>query len=156
MKIALFPGSFDPVTEGHEEIIRRAGGLFDRIVVAIGVNSQKKTLFSLEQRLKMLEATFEGLDFVKVASFEGLTVDFAKKEGAGFLLRGLRNGADLEYEKPIALINQHLNPELETIFMLSKGQNAHVSSTLVREVINYGGKLEGLVPAQIIPIIYNK
>ena len=122
MKKAIFPGSFDPITLGHEEIVRRASTLFDEIIVAIGINSAKKTTFTAEERKEMIELAFQDLPGVRVAFFEGLTVDFAKSQNCRFLLRGLPNAADLEYERPIALMNQQISDGIETVFLISGPQ----------------------------------
>lgn len=155
MKAAIFPGSFDPVTTGHVEIVSRGLELFDEIVFAIGINSAKKYMFDLDQRVAMIKASFPGETRVRVESYEGLTADFADRQGIHFLLRGLRNGLDLEYERPIAAVNKHLNSKLETVFLLASGETSHVSSTIVREAIRYKADLNGLVPAEIIPMIYS-
>lgn len=146
MNKAIFPGSFDPITSGHQEIILRGRALFDEIIVAIGINSQKKYLFSLEQRLEMLRLCFAKEPQIQVASYHGLTVDFAREQGAQFMLRGLRSPQDLSYEQPIELINKHMAPELETIHLLSSPETAMISSTIVREVIKYRGRIEKLLP----------
>ncbi|RMG23171.1 MAG: pantetheine-phosphate adenylyltransferase [Bacteroidetes bacterium] len=153
MKKAIFPGSFDPITCGHVEIIQRGKALFDQIVVAIGINSHKKYLFELEQRLKMLHLCFDGDPQIAVAAYHGLTVDFAQEQGAGFLLRGLRSGQDLVYEQPIELVNKHMNPHIETVHLLSKPETAHISSTIVREVIKYRGRVDGLIPDAILAYV---
>jgi len=149
-KIAIFPGSFDPITEGHVEIAVRGLSLFDKVIVAVGVNSQKKYLFSLEDRMKMLQETFATYPNIEIAQYQELTVSFAQKKQAKFVLRGLRTPADMEYEQPIALLNQHLFPEIETVCLFSKPQYAHISSTIVREIIKYGGNTQGLVPQAVI------
>lgn len=154
MRKAIFPGSFDPPTLGHTEIVLRATALFDEVIVAIGTNSAKSTLFSLDDRLEMLRLSFAGAPAVRVCAYEGLTVDFAHAEGARFLLRGLRTGQDLDYERPIALINRHMDAQLETIFLITSGAHSHISSTLVREVIKYGRDAAGLVPPEILPLIH--
>jgi pantetheine-phosphate adenylyltransferase len=156
MRKAIFPGSFDPPTLGHTEIVTRATALFDEVIVAIGTNSAKTTFFTLEERLEMLRLSFSGIGNVTVKAYGNLTVDFAREEGARFLLRGLRTGQDLDYERPIALINRHLDAQLETIFLITSGEHSHLSSTLVREVIRYGRDATGLVPAQILPMIREK
>ncbi|MDX2250578.1 MAG: pantetheine-phosphate adenylyltransferase [Bacteroidia bacterium] len=153
MKKALFPGSFDPITIGHVEIIRRGCVLFDQVIVAIGVNSQKKYLFSLEDRMKMLEACFGDDPQIIVTAYEGLTVDFARDQGAKFILRGLRSPQDLSYEQPIELINKHMAPEIENVHLLSSPGTAMVSSTIVREVIKYKGHVDGLLPPEIVPFV---
>ncbi len=149
MRKAVFPGSFDPITQGHVEIVLRGRAIFDQIIVAIGVNSHKKYLFSLEDRLEMLRRCFQAYPQIEVAAFHGLTVDFAREQGAKFLLRGLRSPQDLSYEQPIELINKHMAPSLETVHLLSSPETAMISSTIVREVIKYQGKIEGLVPSEI-------
>ena len=137
MRIAVFPGSFDPLTKGHEEIIRKALPLFDRIYVAIGENVQKKTCFSLAQRQQWIRQAFADEPRVEVAVYEGLTVDFCKKVGAGFILRGLRSALDFQYEADIAEANRHLAPGVETLFLISSPELAHVSSSLVRELYHH-------------------
>lgn len=153
MRIALFPGSFDPITTGHVEIVERASAMFDEIVVAIGINSHKQYFFDLEERMIMLEQSFAAYPGVRTAAYEGLTVDFARMVGAKFLLRGLRSDMDLSYERPMELINKHLSEDIETVYLFSRPTHVHVSSTLVREVIKYQGKVEGLVPEPIVPYI---
>ena len=153
MSKAIFPGTFDPVTLGHEGLVRRALKIFDAIVIGIGANSEKKTLFSQEQRLAMLKATFADSKNISIEIFEGLTVDFAKKMGATTIIRGIRNGIDLEYEKPISAINHELNPDIETVFIVPDGSTSHISSSLVREVIKYKGRLDTLIPAAAIRLI---
>jgi pantetheine-phosphate adenylyltransferase len=155
-RTALFPGSFDPITLGHVEIIERGLALFDKIVVAIGVNSQKKYMFSLEERIEMLQTTFQHHSRIEVAVYEDLTVAFAKKNNISFLLRGLRGANDLTYEQPIAYINQLLHPGIEVICLLSKPDTAHISSTIVREIIRYKGSTTGLLPPSIIRFIEKK
>jgi len=153
LRKALFPGSFDPITLGHIEIVKRGSKLFDKVVVAIGVNSKKKYFFSLEERLRMLRECFADIENVEVGSYNGLTVDFARENGIQFLLRGLRNASDLNYEQPIAIINAHMYPELETVYLASMPNTTHLSSSLVREVIKYKGVLEGLVPNSVIEAV---
>lgn len=156
MKNALFPGSFDPITEGHVEIIERGLAIFDKIVVAIGINANKKYMFSLEDRMAMLSKTFEKEPRIEIAYYQSLTVDFAKERNISFILRGLRAPSDLEYEQPIAYVNQHLNPEIEIVCLLSKPETAHISSTVVREIIRYRGNLQKLVPPAVIEYILQK
>lgn len=154
MRKALLAGSFDPLTIGHFEIVDRARDLFDEVIIAIGVNSQKKYMFSLEQRLELLETAFEGMDNVRAASFEGTTLDFAHDLGARFLLRGLRNAQDFEYENTLAQLNRRLTKgELETVFLISSSEYSWVSSTIAREVIRYNKDLEGLIPDSLLPLI---
>ena len=144
-RIAIFPGSFDPPTRGHEDLIRRALGLADRVVVAIAVNPAKQPLFSLAERLDLLRAVFRSEPRIEITSFQGLLVDYAKRSGAGVVVRGLRVAGDFEYEMQMALMNRHLNPGLETVFLAPAVNLAFVSSTLVREVAQYGGDLGDLV-----------
>jgi pantetheine-phosphate adenylyltransferase len=133
-RIALFPGSFDPITLGHVDIITRALPLFDEIRIAVGTNSAKNYLFSLEQRIAWITETFADEDKVKVVTYDGLTVDFALQEGVNFLLRGLRNPADFEFEKAIAQANREMTPELETVFLLTSARLAYNRSSMEREV----------------------
>lgn len=137
MRIAVFPGSFDPLTKGHEEIVRKAVPLFDKIYVAVGENANKQSCFTLEQRLLWIRRTFADEPSVEVAVYEGLTIDFCRKVNARFIVRGLRNSLDFQYEKDIAEANRHLAPEVETIFLLSSPALAHVSSSLVRELYHH-------------------
>ena len=150
-RIALFPGSFDPITLGHVDIITRALPVFDEIRIAVGTNSAKNYLFSLEQRIAWITETFADEDKVKVVTYDGLTVDFALQEGVNFLLRGLRNPADFEFEKAIAQANREMTPELETVFLLTSARFAYISSSIVREVFNYGGDFTKFVPDAVKP-----
>lgn len=153
---ALFPGSFDPITLGHVEIVERGLSLFDEIVVAVGVNSAKKYLFSEEERLEMLRLCFAHQPCVRVVSFSILTAELARQHGAPFLLRGLRSPQDLAYEQPVSFVNHHLNPALETVFLHSHPATMHISSTIVREVIKYGGDIHGLVPEVLESFIHQR
>jgi pantetheine-phosphate adenylyltransferase len=146
MKIAVFPGSFDPITIGHEDLVRRALPLFDQIIVAIGVNSSKKYLFSLEQRLEWIRSVFADEPKVVVAHFEGLTANFCKETNSRFLLRGLRNASDFDYEKTISQINTIIGDGVETLFLISQPTYSHISSTIVREVIKGGGDVSSFLP----------
>jgi len=150
-RIALFPGSFDPITLGHVDIIERAVPLFDEIKIAVGTNSAKNYLFSLEQRVQWIEQTFAHEPKISVITYEGLTVDFAKEVGVQFLLRGLRNPADFEFEKAIAQANREMVPDLETVFLLTSARYAYISSSIVREVYNHGGDFRKFVPATVQP-----
>ena len=149
MKKALFPGTFDPVTLGHENVVRRAAKLFDEVVVAIGVNSAKKTMFTLEQRLEWLAQTFADLDNVSVTSYSKLTVDFCQDIGAKYIVRGLRIGADFEYERTIAQMNKTLNPEVETVLLYTDPEHSAINSTVVREVWRNKGNVAHFIPSQI-------
>jgi len=137
MRIAVFPGSFDPLTKGHEEIVRKAVPLFDKVYVAVGENANKKMCFPLEKRLQWLHQAFADEPSVEIAVYEGLTIDFCRKVNALFIVRGLRNFQDMQYEKDIAEANRHLAPEVETVFLLSTPEMAHVSSSLVRELYHH-------------------
>ncbi|MCL4151894.1 UNVERIFIED_CONTAM: hypothetical protein GTU68_058034 [Idotea baltica] len=146
MRVAVFPGSFDPITKGHIDLVRRAQDLFDKIIVAVGVNANKKSLFSLEQRLEWLNLVFEKDENVFVDHFQGLTVNFCKKQNAHYLLRGLRNASDFDYEKTISQLNHIIGNDLETVFLISKPEFSHVSSTIVREIIKGKGDVSSFVP----------
>ena len=145
MKKAVFPGSFDPLTLGHTDIIDRALPLFDEIILAIGTNSSKKYMFSLEERLHFLKETYKNESKIKVETYKGLTVDFCKSQNAGFILRGLRNAQDLEFEKSIGQTNYKMSG-IDSIFLLSSSGKAHISSTVVRDVMHHGGNYEFMVP----------
>ena len=150
MKIAVFPGSFDPITVGHVDLVKRALPFFDKIIVAVGINSQKKYLFSLEQRIEWLEAVFAEEPTVDVDSFEGLTAHFCKKVKAKYLLRGLRNASDFDYEKTISQLNTIVGDGLETIFLISRPQFSHISSTIVREIIKGKGDAGPFIPEEVV------
>lgn len=148
MKIAVFPGSFDPITLGHYDIVERAAPLFDKIIIAIGQNSQKKYMFSLDERMEFIKKTFEKFPNVEVDHFEGLTIDYCHSKNVNFILRGLRNPADFEFEKAIAQTNRELTQQnkIETIFLLTSASKSFISSSIVREIITFGGNYELLVP----------
>jgi pantetheine-phosphate adenylyltransferase len=148
-KIALFPGSFDPFTIGHESIVRRALPLFDKIIVSVGYNTNKKGFFALEQRVKWICDVFEGENKIEVKTYEGLTVDFCAKMEAKYILRGLRTAADFEYERVIAQMNRSMHPEIETVFLLTEPQHTHIASAVVRDIIMYGGDASMFLPKAI-------
>ena len=148
MKRAIFPGSFDPITLGHYDIIKRGVTLFDEVIVAIGVNAGKKYMFTLEERKKFIEDTFADEPKITVVTYKGLTVDFCKKIDVEFILRGLRNPADFEFEKAIAHTNRDLAP-IETIFLLTAAKTSYMSSSIVREVLINGGDVSSLVPSSV-------
>ena len=148
MKRAIFPGSFDPITLGHFDIINRGVNLFDEVIVAIGENSAKKYMFSIEERKDFIETTFKNNPKIKVMTYSGLTTDFCKEIEADFILRGLRNPADFEFEKAIAHTNRKVG-EIETIFLLTSVETSFISSSIVREIIHYKGAYENLVPAAV-------
>ena len=155
MKKAVFPGSFDPITIGHEDIIRRGLDLFDEIVVAVGVNANKRYQFSLEERLAFIQATFKDDPKIKVTTYQGLTVDFCKQINADFILRGLRNPADFEFEKAIAHTNRTLT-EIETVFLLTASNKDFISSSIVRDVLRNQGDIKAFVPEGAYTLICNK
>jgi len=144
--IAIFPGSFDPITKGHESIVQRALPLFDKIIVAVGHNADKKNLFSIEQRVDFIKKTFADTPKIVVETYDVLTVDFCKKHNARFLLRGLRNASDFEFERNIASINKDLCPNVETIFICTESAYSHISSTVVRDVLRHGGDVTAFLP----------
>ncbi|RRJ91267.1 pantetheine-phosphate adenylyltransferase [Paenimyroides tangerinum] len=148
MRKAVFPGSFDPITNGHEDIIRRAIPLFDEIIVAIGVNADKKYMFSLDERKRFIEETFKDEPKIKVETYQGLTIDFCKEKDAQFILRGLRNPADFEFEKAIAHTNRVLS-KIETVFLLTAASTSYISSSIVRDVLRNGGDYTVLVPKAV-------
>lgn len=148
MKQALFPGSFDPITLGHYDIIKRGVKLFDEVIVAIGINSDKKYMFSLEERKQFIEEAFKDQPKVKVVTYEGLTVDFCQEIGVEYILRGLRNPADFEFEKAIAHTNRKM-ATVETVFLLTAANTSFISSSIVREVIRYNGNYKILVPDSV-------
>ena len=148
-KIAVFPGSFDPITKGHVNIVERALPLFDKVVIAIGNNSSKKYAFSFAQREQWIKDIFKKHKNIEVMAYEGLTVNFVKKVNATYLIRGIRNSNDFEYEKTIAQLNKAMAPELETICILSDPEHAHISSTIVREIILNGGDPGIFLPEEV-------
>jgi len=148
MKTAVFPGSFDPIHNGHLEIVQRMLPLFDKIIIAIGINPDKKYLFSLEQRLNWLEQVFKNESKINITSYHGLTAEFCKQQQAQYMIRGLRNSNDFEFEKAIAQMNKKLGG-IETVFVISSPENAPLSSTILRDIIINGGSVEGLVPVKI-------
>ena len=156
MSIALYAGSFDPITRGHEDLIRRAVSFVDRLIVAVATNVAKHPVFSPEERMAFIRATVGDLPKVEVHSFDGLLVDFARKSGARLLIRGLRAVSDFEYEYQMALMNRHLEPGLETVFMVPSLDTTYISASLVREVARFGGDLHGLVHPQVAEALQGK
>jgi pantetheine-phosphate adenylyltransferase len=145
-RIAVFPGSFDPITKGHESVILRAVPLFDKIIIAIGTNSEKKSFFSLEQRLKWLQEVFAHEPKIIIMQYGGLTVDFCRTVNAKFLLRGLRTSADFEFERSIGQINKQLDPSIETVFLLTAPEHTALNSSIVRDIVRNGGDPSPFVP----------
>lgn len=148
-RIAVFPGSFDPITTGHIDLVRRALPLFDEIIVAIGINSQKQSLFTLDQRREWIENVFADEPRIRVDSFEGLTVHYCKTAEARYIIRGLRNASDFDYEKTISQLNHIVGDKVETVFLISRPEFSHISSTIVREIIKGGGDASPFLPPGI-------
>ena len=152
-KVALFPGTFDPFTLGHLDIVNRGLNMFDEVVVAIGMNMEKKHMFSLEQREQWIKEIFDNEPRVRVASYEGLTAKYAEQIGAHFILRGLRTNQDFTYEKQIAYVNEDMSPTINSVFLMSHQTNATVSSTIVRDLIQFGGDYEKYLPTSVCKAI---
>ena len=152
MRTAVFPGSFDPITIGHTDIVNRALPLFDELIIAIGINVDKKYMFDVDKRKQMIQAVFKHEPKIKVMDYTGLTVDFCHKNDLKFILRGLRNPADFEFEKAIAQTNRKLGG-VETIFLLTGPDTSYISSSIVRDIYRNGGDVSTLVPAEILPFI---
>ena len=148
-KIAVFPGSFSPFTIGHKSIIDRALPLFDKILIAIGINSEKKQYFSIEERMRWIKAVYKDNPKIEIKFYEGLTVDFCKKENAKFILRGLRNSHDFKFEKNTAQMNKDLNNDVETVFLITPPDISHISSTIIRDIIKNGGDVSRFIPKEI-------
>ena len=153
MKIALFPGSFDPVTKAHVDILKRSISLFDKVVIGIGINSTKQALLPIDARKKMLEAVFSDEPKVEIQTYSGLTVDFCKEIGANYMIRGIRTVSDFEYEKAIAQMNHALVPEIESIFIVSKPGYSSISSTIVRDILRNKGDISQFVPKEVLEFI---
>lgn len=151
MKRAIFPGSFDPITMGHVDIINRALPLFNEIVIAIGVNTDKKYMFSLKKRKQFIEEFYKDNPKIKVTTYSGLTIDYCKKINADFILRGLRNPADFEFEKAIAQTNRKL-ANVETVFLLTSANTSFISSSIVRDILKHGGDITGFVPKSVVKL----
>ena len=150
MKIALFPGSFDPVTKAHVDIVKRSVSLFDKVYIGIGVNSSKAGLLSVGKREQMLRAVFGGDDRIHIVAYEGLTVNFCKSINAAYMIRGIRTVSDFEYEKAIAQMNHSLDPEIESIFIVSKPGYSSISSSIVREIMRYNGDVSQFIPKEAL------
>ena len=148
-RIAIFPGSFDPFTVGHESIVKRAIPLFDKIIVMIGYNSNKRSFFPIEKRERWINEVFKDEPKVTVEGYEGLTVDFCKKVNAGYILRGLRTSADFEFERAIAQVNKIMYPKIESVFLLTTPEHTPINSTIVRDIIIHGGDASRFLPASL-------
>jgi pantetheine-phosphate adenylyltransferase len=153
MKIALFPGSFDPVTKAHVDIVKRSVGLFDKVYIGIGANSSKQGLLSVSKREDMLRAVFANDDRIHIVAYDGLTVEFCKSIGADYMIRGIRTVSDFEYEKAIAQMNHALEPAIESIFIVSKPGYSSSSSSSVREIIRYNGDVSQFIPKEALPYL---
>ena len=151
-KIAVFPGSFDPITLGHVAVIKRATPLFDQLIIAIGDNADKKHMVTVEQRKKWIEDVFVNEPKISVETYDGLTVEFCKKMNAHFILRGLRTSADFEFERSIAQVNRRLAPEVDTLFILTETKYTPITSSIVRDIIRNGGDISEFVPDEVILI----
>jgi pantetheine-phosphate adenylyltransferase len=149
-RIAVFAGTFDPITLGHVDIVKRALQLFDSIIIAVGVNTKKQNLFPVEKRLEWIKNIFKDEPKVQVESYEDLTVQFCRNQNANYILRGLRNGSDYDYEAHIAQLNRELAPEIETVFIITTPALSYISSSLVRDLIIYGGEYKSFVPEEVI------
>ena len=147
--VAIYPGSFDPITTGHLDLIERGAALFDKLIVAILRNDEKQALFSVDERIEMLKEVIQGFSNVEVGSFDGLLVDYASECGASAILRGIRAVSDYEYELQMALMNRRLKPEIETVFLMAGEAHSFISSRLVKEVIRLRGNISGLVPPSV-------
>ena len=156
MRIAIYAGSFDPITRGHEDLVQRSLEFVDRLIVAVAVNSSKQPLFTIDERVELIRAAVGDDPRIEVKSFGGLLVDFAAREGATLLIRGLRAVSDFEYEYQMALMNRHLSPRLETVFMVPSLDTTYISASLVREVARYGGEVRDLVHPRVAEALQAK
>ena len=150
LNIAIYPGSFDPITCGHLDIIKRSANVFDKVIIAVLNNSSKNPLFTVHERMDLLSRCVKDIPNCEVDSFDGLLMDYAKQKGASTVIRGLRAVSDFEYEFQMALLNKKLNPEIETMFMITNLNCLYISSSVVKEICRYGGETEGLIPEEII------
>jgi pantetheine-phosphate adenylyltransferase len=148
-RIAIFPGSFDPITLGHQSIVMRALPLFDKVIIAIGDNTEKRCKYTLEQRMEWIEKTFEGIPNIEVDSYNELTVDYCKRKNAKYIIRGLRNAIDFQYEQNIAQIKSELDSEIETVFLLTELRYTNINSSVVREILKFGGDVKKYLPENI-------
>ena len=148
-KVAVFPGSFSPFSIGHQSVVEKALPLFDKIIISVGVNSKKNQYFSIQERMQWIASVYVNNEKIEVKKYEGLTIDFCKKEGANFILRGLRDSHDFKFEKNIAQMNKDLNPDIETIFIITLPELSHISSSLIRDIIKNGGDVSKFIPKEI-------
>lgn len=155
-RLAVYPGTFDPLTKGHFSIMYRGLKIFDRVILGIAVSTPKKTLFSLEERMALAREVFRDYPNVLVESFDGLTIDYAARRGAGAILRGMRAVSDFEYEFQMALMNRRLARDIQTVFLMTDYKWMYLSSTIVKEVARYGGNIKGLVPDEVVSPLYAK
>jgi pantetheine-phosphate adenylyltransferase len=155
-RIAIYAGSFDPITKGHEDLIRRALGFVDHLIVAVATNSSKQPLFSVEERVDLIRRSIDGESRIEVRSFTGLLVEFANSVEARLLIRGLRAVSDFEYEYQMALMNRHLSPKIETVFMVPSLDTTYISASLIREIARYGGDMSGLVNPAVAKALKSK
>jgi len=153
---AIYPGSFDPITNGHIDVIKRASKVFDQVIVAVSQNPNKKSFLTVEEKIKAIHLSLKGLNNIKVSGFNSLLVDFAKENNAQIILRGLRAVSDFEYEFQLAGMNKHLNNKIETIFFTPSEEFANISSSLIKEIYQYGGDISGFVPESVIKILNSK
>ena len=149
MKLAIYPGTFDPITNGHLDILNRAARIFDRIIIAVALNEDKEPLFSLEERLSLIEENITGSDEIIVSSFDGLLVDYVDRMNSKTIIRGLRAASDFEYEFQMALMNRHMRPEIDTIFLTTGAAHFYTAARLVKEIAGLNGVVTGLVPAHV-------
>ena len=156
MNIAVYPGSFDPITNGHLDIISRGAKIYDKLIVAVLVNMDKKCLFDIKERVELIKKVTKDLDNVEVLSFEGLLVDFARIHNSKVILKGLRTVSDFEYEFQMALMNSKLNPDIDTVFMMTSSAYSYVSSSSVKQVAKFGGNIKGLVPEELITEVMDR
>ncbi len=154
--VAIYAGSFDPITRGHEDVIRRSREFVDRLIVGVAINTSKKALFSLDERISFIKMAVADTSGVEVRQFNGLLVDFAKEMSVSLVIRGLRAVSDFEYEFQMALMNRHMSPKLETVFMVPSVETTYISSSVVREVAQFGGRLEGLVHPKVAEALKEK
>ena len=154
--VAVYPGTFDPITNGHLDIIKRAAPLFDKVIVTLALNSDKDPLFSVDERLEMIQCSVRDISGVEVAQFSGLIVDFATEVGASVIIRGLRAVSDFEFEFQMALMNRKQNPDIDTVYLMPDARYTYLSSSIVKEVASHGGKIERFVPSNVLEMLKRK